>query len=725
MRQKLAWSLTLCLLAAMLLSCSQEQDIQAPRPAPAPPTNPLTAVSTVTSGKSAIAKQYLDIGRVELQLGANEAAISAFEAALQMDPNNDEAKRLLEEARQAAVQAPAAPAIRPAPIGVPVAPVIIPGNGGKGGLPLVAEPGAPPALVATPTQAAPVGCLGGEQLVFEPATAAVGDQVILTVTSPKQRDNIRLAAATPTQFVEAKDTDAGYVWRWVTTAVSSGDLRYFFYVDYNTLCASGTLTVTGRWLPLVNGLPGPGDSNVTALSVSPRYPYDKTLFAGFDGMGVFKSTNADAGPPAFRQINNGLSDPGVLALAVSPNYGRGDAVVFAGVRGGVVFRSDDAGESWSQRSLPVGRRGDVTALAVSPNFATDATVLATVDGQGVYISPDKGDNWYPMADGLRDRTVQALSISADYANDGIMFTGTRFSGIYGFGGTAQVRTLSPQPPTNLTPKTCLVTGIGADKQTLACLGVTVTVGSAADKQNYALNQPGLVIYTYQVSNLDGTLPVSNITVKDDAGTPDNLNDDVLIGTVDKLEVGESKTFTKRFYVGHQDRVSIATATGKVDFGGQTVSVTATDEALVDAPEWASINVGLEDLWIRSLAISPFYANDRTIFAGSAYGGLFKYDGKGWKQVNEGLAEKWAWIDTIVLSPRFPREPTIYVGTSSGVYRSTNGGNTWVQMRSGLPDAGIPPDRNRGVRALAISPDFANDRTVFAGFLGDYLYRVRD
>ena len=33
--------------------------------------------------------------------------------------------------------------------------------------------------------------------------------------------------------------------------------------------------------------------------------------------------------------------------------------------------------------------------------------------------------------------------------------------------------------------------------------------------------------------------------------------------------------------------------------------------------------------------------------------------------------------------------------------------------------------NRGVRALAISPDFGNDRTVFAGVWRDNIYRVRD
>lgn len=320
--------------------------------------------------------------------------------------------------------------------------------------------------------------------------------------------------------------------------------------------------------------------------------------------------------------------------------------------------------------------------------------------------------------------MQAVSISADYANDGLLFTGTRFSGTYRFGGSAQASTLSPQAPTDLAPKFCLVTGVGADKQVLRCLAIVVTAGTAADKQTFALNQSGSVTYTYKVRNEDGQGPIFNITIKDDAGTPDNTNDDVVIGTVDKLEVGESKTFTRRFYVA-QDRVSIATATGRAELNAQSVFLTATDDALVDAPEWSSMNLGLEDLWIRSLAISPFYANDRTLFAGGTYGGLFKHDGKQWKQVNEGLAEKWAWIDSIVLSPRFPRDPTIYVGTSSGVYRSTNGGESWVTMRAGLPNLSASPDLNRGVRALAISPDFGNDRTVFAVVWRDNIYRVRD
>ncbi|MBM2826777.1 MAG: hypothetical protein HW403_841, partial [Dehalococcoidia bacterium] len=126
-----------------------------------------------------------------------------------------------------------------------------------------------------------------------------------------------------------------------------------------------------------------------------------------------------------------------------------------------------------------------------------------------------------------------------------------------------------------------------------------------------------------------------------------------------------------------------------------------------------------------IAVSPYFANDRTLFAGGAFGGLFKHDGTSWSKVNAGLSERWVWIRSIVLSPRFPDEPKVYVGTRSGVYRSIDGGTRWVLITPGLPDFGAMTDTDRGVKALAISPDFGNDRTIFAGIWKGNIYRLRD
>ncbi|MFQ5856871.1 MAG: two-component regulator propeller domain-containing protein [Anaerolineae bacterium] len=71
------------------------------------------------------------------------------------------------------------------------------------------------------------------------------------------------------------------------------------------------------------------------------------------------------------------------------------------------------------------------------------------------------------------------------------------------------------------------------------------------------------------------------------------------------------------------------------------------------------------------------------------------------------------ITFIEVSPGYPQDRTLFLGTSDSgqtqkLYRSTDGGQTWARLRGGLPEGDyLSLD-------LVVSPDFANDRTLFAG-----------
>ena len=59
----------------------------------------------------------------------------------------------------------------------------------------------------------------------------------------------------------------------------------------------------------------------------------------------------------------------------------------------------------------VGPTVDVNALAVSPAFATDNTVYAGTESNGVYRSTDSGNiTWTQVNTGLTDTSVDALAI---------------------------------------------------------------------------------------------------------------------------------------------------------------------------------------------------------------------------------------------------------------------------------------------------------------------------
>ena len=63
---------------------------------------------------------------------------------------------------------------------------------------------------------------------------------------------------------------------------------------------------------------------------------------------------------------------------------------------------------------------------------------------------------------------------------------------------------------------------------------------------------------------------------------------------------------------------------------------------------------------------------------------------------------------LAISPNYPSDNTIFAGTG-GVFKSTNGGSSWSPVNTGLTSL--------AVMALAISPNYPSDNTIFAGTWG--------
>jgi photosystem II stability/assembly factor-like uncharacterized protein len=97
--------------------------------------------------------------------------------------------------------------------------------------------------------------------------------------------------------------------------------------------------------------------------------------------------------------------------------------VFAGIEGRIL-RSLTAAETWEVADLD-SPAPQVTALAVSPNFAKDGTVLATTLQDGIFRSSDRGVSWTGWNFGLYDPNINALT----FAESQTIFAGTQ-SGIF-------------------------------------------------------------------------------------------------------------------------------------------------------------------------------------------------------------------------------------------------------------------------------------------------------
>jgi photosystem II stability/assembly factor-like uncharacterized protein len=145
------------------------------------------------------------------------------------------------------------------------------------------------------------------------------------------------------------------------------------------------------------------------------------------------------------------------------------------------------------------------------------------------------------------------------------------------------------------------------------------------------------------------------------------------------------------------------------------SVTEQEEVVVDN----QFNEAEVQETVYALAASPDYETDKTCFAAKASGMYGSRDGgASWKFLYSSLNLQ-APLQTIgaVVSPEFEKDPCVFAGVPGGILRSKDGGETWTLATISNPAPFIS--------ALAVSPNFENDCTVFAGTMEDGVFRSVD
>ncbi len=123
--------------------------------------------------------------------------------------------------------------------------------------------------------------------------------------------------------------------------------------------------------------------------------------------------------------------------------------------------------------------------------------------------------------------------------------------------------------------------------------------------------------------------------------------------------------------------------------------------------WIGVDAdGTRDVAVAHVDHSPAYTIDLTVFVGTEARGVFKTTDGGvhWSEMNAGLGD--LAIQALAVSPDFATDQTLFVGTPTGVYKSVDGGASWAS-------AG-PAEQAGPVYDLALSPDYASDQTLLMG-----------
>jgi photosystem II stability/assembly factor-like uncharacterized protein len=129
--------------------------------------------------------------------------------------------------------------------------------------------------------------------------------------------------------------------------------------------------------------------------------------------------------------------------------------------------------------------------------------------------------------------------------------------------------------------------------------------------------------------------------------------------------------------------------------------------------WEFTELSSPPALVTSFVISPNFAEDKTLLAGTMQDGIFRSTSRGatWSGWNFGLFDPN--VNALVISPNFAEDQTICAGTQSGIFRSMNGGRSWRDLEFPIdfaPVLSLALVQNKKIYAgtedqgLCVSPD---------------------
>ncbi len=394
---------------------------------------------------------------------------------------------------------------------------------------------------------------------------------------------------------------------------------------------------------------------------------DTIVFAGTD-IGVFRSTDDGV---TWDTTNTGLTNPNVFSFATLGPF------LFAGTSRGDLFRSSDSGATWVSVSIGLPVNADPHTLAV-----IGSEIYAGV-GVGIYASTDSGSSWTSLLSLSRPRAMSVLG--------GTLFVGSESGGVWRTTNNGATWTQVDTGLVSLDVESFTVrgtnifagTGVGVFKSTnngsswsnvnagifpnrvIAFLRLDSFLFSGTSSGIFKSTNGG-IDWTISSNGISTSNEINALAIKDStlwAGSGGGA----IYKSTDKGDSWSTSLSCRaisllvhgsQIYVGRDDgQISLSTDDG----------ATWNDVSPPGIPGNGRVQSFAE------IGINVFAA-----VAGTGVDGVYRTtdDGAHWMSVSTGLpASK---MQALIV-----KDSTLFVGTFVGNYRSTNKGDTWIEVDQGF------------------------------------------
>ncbi len=354
--------------------------------------------------------------------------------------------------------------------------------------------------------------------------------------------------------------------------------------------------------------------------------------------------------------------------------------------------SDNLGDDFTDANVGFINRH---VLAIMPDATERGRLLASVfhDGSGgsVFSSADGGESWQSASRGLAGRDVFSFYQMPD--NPNVLYAGTN-TGVYrsndrgsnwSFIGVEQIKTVEKAPTRSKRPAHSKTSRNKPSKRASVewsptAVGryelVPASKHTSSHKSKKSAQKPSAKKATSKVAKA----PNKKQSTKKEkpmvaTGQPQRRQT--------RKEKPKAQTALLPGFVQLTKEVDDITSFS--DEGGRVGLLAATMDGLYrtfdESKGWERVTISGYESNGRVFSVSTHKDTPRKVFAGTKQGLFISIDGcSTWQHVDRGPSDMS--VKAIAQDPRDAQ--LVIVGTNQYIFRSTNGGRTWVRRGGGLP-----------------------------------------